>query len=467
MEQLTGDVFQLSKAKNEGILPKKILEEAYHSLERDEAICIREIYSNKRDIKRHSEQLKKTKRQLEFLYEAYGVQDKEQLFKKIRSIFSNGFALRAHTHATMNEDSILSLTEIINDDLKYLYKHKKELISIREMQNSLNLEFKIVRAEYNAKSKKLSPNVRKKLEEAVVENESKLAELAKRKQAIEEREAIIGLSEKKIVNKSIKKHLPDVQPYNNQQVINQLKTLKGSTIEIAEQSKNIFLKEMGFSPELVEIKALTPLEKGLNNYTVAFDPISGKILIPSDFAENNMITTTLIWHELDHFSLFADSCKSMGIENFKQMILSKYPKTSPEMFNLEFWNNAIKNAKVLSPEEITKYTKAFEKYELPNAIAQDYTSMVRYYGNPIETRAYDIQASISKGLGINSEKLSESTVLSSISRRILSAISKYEQQTGRTVNLDRRIQYEIEKVYSNEVDIYTILNNVIKTLEKC
>lgn len=449
----------LEYAKKEKFELNVLLEREHQALERNEAICTSSIYRCKREIKELSKKINANKNELDFTYEAWGVGGKEELFKIIRNF-------NWHTSLTLREDNIVHLTKTRNDALKCLYKYKKELLTVREMQNRLNLEIKRVHAVNNAKSKDISPKVLKKLEEAAVENESKLAELAKRKQAIEEREAIIGLSDKKMINKSIKKHMPNVQPYGNQQVINQIKMLQGSTTEVAEQSVKIFAKEMGFSPELVEIKALTPLEKGLNNYTVAFDLISGKILIPSDFVENNMITATLIRHELDHFSLFADLCKSMGIENFKQMILSKYPKTSPKMFNVEFWNNAIKNAKVLSPEEIKKYTEAFEKYELSDGIARDYTSMVRYYGNPIETRAYDIQASITKSLGINSEKLSESVVLSSITRRILSAISKYEQKTGRTVNLDRRIQHEIEKVYSNEVDIYTMLNNVIKTLEK-
>lgn len=338
----------------------------------------------------------------------------------------------------------------------------------KALRSDVAKQIKEVRAKYKAELDKYSPRVQKRLEE-----ERRLAELAEKEKCLREQEAERlekQLKGKKISSKSLKEQLKKekIQPYQNKEVVEQIKNLKGSTVEVAEQSRNIFLKEMGFNPELVEVKQISQLEQGFNDFGLAFEPVSGRIHISPNYKGNNLLTSVAIRHELDHFQLFADLCKSMGIENFRKMLLVKYPQATPEMFNAEFWNKAIQSAKVLSPAEVARYTKAFKEYELPGLFNDSIFIKVKYFGNPIETRAYDIQASIGKSLGLKANDIAEATVMSRISRRMVSAIEKLEQKTGKAIDedyLEKMMNAEMLKVQGNEIDPIAILNNVLKKLE--
>lgn len=351
-------------------------------------------------------------------------------------------------------------------------KYKTAIIKTQNYEKAtrsdIAKQIKEVRTRYKAELDKYYPRVQKKMEE-----ERRLAELAEKEKALREQEIKKiekQLKGKKLSSKSLKEQLKkeNIQPYQNQEVVNQIRNLKGSTIEVAEQSKNIFLKEMGFNPELVKVKQISHLEQGFNDFTLAFEPVSGRINISPNYKGNSLLTSSAIRHELDHFQLFADLCKSMGVENFKKMLLAKYPQVTPEMYNAEFWNKAIQNAKVLSPAEVSKYTKSFKEYELPGLFNDDVLTKIKYFGNPIETRAYDVQASIGKSLGLKTNDIVEGTVMSRLSRRMVSAIERLEQKTGKTINsdyLEKIIQAEILKVNGDEIDQIKVMNNVLNKLE--
>lgn len=373
--------------------------------------------------------------------------------------------------AQINENKARLLKEIETLTTN-VNKYKTAIIKAQNYEKAtrsdIAKQIKEVRAKYKAKLDIYSPKIQKRMVE-----ERRLAELAEKQKAIREKETeriAQEISGKKISAKSLKTQLKkeNIQPYPNQEVVNQIKNLKGSTLEVAQQSKNIFLKEMGFNPELVKVRYATEAEVAFQDYGMAFEPISGKLLISPNYKGSNLLTSSAIRHELDHFQLFANLCKSMGVENFKKMMFAKYPKATAEMFNTEFWNKVIQNAKVMSPAEVTKYTKAFKEYELPGLFNNDLLTKVNYFANPIETRAYDIQASIGKSLNFNSKDLAESTVMSHISRRILSAIEKFEQKTGKNIDKDyfeKTMETEILKVQGNEIDPINVLNNVLKKLE--
>ncbi|MBP3924457.1 hypothetical protein J6E39_04365 [bacterium] len=339
----------------------------------------------------------------------------------------------------------------------------------KALRSDIAKQIKDIRAKYKGELDKYSPRIQKRIAE-----ERRLADIAEKEKALREQELekfSKEISSKKISSKSLKEQLKkeNIQPYQNQEVVNQIKNLKGSTLEVTEQSKNIFLKEMGFNPELVEARYATEAEIAFQNYGMAFEPISGKLLVSPKFKGSNLLASSAARHELDHFQLFANLCKSMGIENFKKMMSAKHPQINAEtFFNTEFWNKAIQNAKVLSPAEVKRYTKAYKEYKLPGLFNNDLLTQVNYFGNPIEASAYDIQASIGKSLGLNSKYLAESTVMSRVSRRIVSAIEKFEQKTGKNIDNDyfeKMMETEFLKVQGNEIDIINVLNNVLKKLE--
>ena len=258
-------------------------------------------------------------------------------------------------------------------------------------------------------------------------------------------------------------------PYRNKEVIEQIKNLKGSATEVAEQSTKIFLKEMGFNPELVEIKQISSLEQGFRRFEFAFEPVSGRILISPSYNGGRLLTSSMIRHELDHFQLFADLCKSMGVENFKKMLLAKFPKVASEKFNTEFWNKAIQNAKILSPAEVAKYTKALEKYSMNGICSDNILTSIKYFGNPIETRAYDIMVSVGKSLGLKTSNDNfKGAALSRIYGRMASALERIEQKTGKAIDeacLEKLYNAEMLKFQGDKFDLSAILNNVLKNLE--
>lgn len=365
--------------------------------------------------------------------------------------------------------SLLKEVETLTNQIN---KAKAKLSEIQEAEkvfrSHVAKQIKEVRAKYKVELDKYSPRVQKR-----IAKERRLAECAKKEEALKEQEAkriAQEISGKKISTKSLKEQFKkeNIQPYQNQEVVNQIKKIKGSTLEVAEQSRNIFLKEKGFNPELVKVRYATEAEVAFQEYGMAFEPLSGMLLVAPNYKANNLLTSSVIWHELDHFQLFADLCKSMGVNNFRKMMLKKYPQATAEMFNTEFWYKAIQNAKVLSPAEVTKYTKAFKEYKLPELLNDNVLTRIKYFGNPLETRAYDIQASIGKSLGLNAKDLTEATVMSRISRRMCAAIEKIEQNTGKVIDNDylgRMMSAEILKVQGNEIDPINVLNNVLKNLE--
>ena len=226
---------------------------------------------------------------------------------------------------------------------------------------------------------------------------------------------------------------------------------------------------MGFNPELVEIKQISSLEQGFRRFEFAFEPVSGRILISPSYNGGRLLTSSMIRHELDHFQLFADLCKSMGVENFKKMLLAKFPKVASEKFNTEFWNKAIQNAKILSPAEVAKYTKALEKYSMNGICSDNILTSIKYFGNPIETRAYDIMVSVGKSLGLKTSNDNfKGAALSRIYGRMASALERIEQKTGKAIDeacLEKLYNAEMLKFQGDKFDLSAILNNVLKNLE--
>lgn len=242
-----------------------------------------------------------------------------------------------------------------------------------------------------------------------------------------------------ILNKKFNKNIPE---YSNAEVIRNLKNISGEGLEVAEKSKNIFLKELGFPENFVEME----FGKNINGDIIAyFDIASGKMVYGNNFlklSKNEQIS--YIRHELDHTAYLTDLCKSIGIENFKKIYLKEYPQVSAESFNVNFWEKAIKYAKDLSEKEKNSRLDAFENYVT--------NSKIKYLANHMEARAHKNQGAVLKSLSDKLAFITKDTVL-------LSKIS-YEKLDG----LIGKIQAKYPEV-DNEV-LENLINNEINNMKR-
>lgn len=260
----------------------------------------------------------------------------------------------------------------------------------------------------------------------------------------------------------------NIIPYGNEATLNRISRLKGKSFEVAQSCKDNFLREMGHDPQLIKVEKLTPEQVAFSDVGMVFNLFTGNIAISPFYSASTSTTAALVRHELDHFELFASLCKALGVDKYKRVLLKSFPAASEKMFNAEFWERASKNAKDLSPAEVKKYLKALYSYVLPTN-EKDIYKIVAYHGNPIETRAIDMGAMVSKGLGSNSSVLNKTTLKSIICRRILRALDRIEKSAGEKIDKAEMVRMlyneEVMKIQGNTINQNKILNNVLCRLE--
>lgn len=179
--------------------------------------------------------------------------------------------------------------------------------------------------------------------------------------------------------------------------------------------KDKILKKMGYkNPELLkcDIDSLSfEMSKKLGatggyNYTL------GKL----DFSEaflnlpiENQIS--LLYHELDHMDKFVKLYKAVGGKYFKN--LSKEAQKNSPIYeaaikkfgsidapiNFDFYEQMSKELNIQG-FDVKKWSKAFKEY---GYYTPNYNEQYRYYFNPFEESAYNLQSKIQKILGLPAE----------------------------------------------------------------
>ena len=133
------------------------------------------------------------------------------------------------------------------------------------------------------------------------------------------------------------------------------------------------------------IKIVPNSSLGYFNLGAGFDPEKGVIytnFMPESTLHDKIV---MLRHEMDHMQLFAQMCKAMGFHDFTKMLKQKYPNITEETVKKNY-NNLVKN--VDAPDfDVEYFKKAFADY---NSGIQ--FSSRNYIGNPIERRAYRVQA---------------------------------------------------------------------------
>ena len=266
---------------------------------------------------------------------------------------------------------------------------------------------------------------------------------------------------KAMVNKAFNSE--SITEYPNKQVIKELTQISGKGIDVAEKSKNIFLKELGFPKDLVK------LEENNNLPTIlVFDSFSGALRYKKEFLDfNKNEIISYIRHELDHLEYFSELCKSLGIDNYKNMLEKVHPEVPKESFNQNFWEKAIKSAKDISQKETNSRREAYKKY----SSSQD---LINYFASPIEQRAYNIQGSVLKSLdeklGINAKgAILQAKAAAKINNLISKIETKYPDFKSSTFNdlyIDEIYSVQYGNGYKHGYSDSLILENIFTKLEK-
>lgn len=105
---------------------------------------------------------------------------------------------------------------------------------------------------------------------------------------------------------------------------------------------------------------------------------------PSSMSPTTQIA--VLRHEMDHMEVCAKMCKSMGMDDFIQMLKKKNPNLDEKLVRKRY-------AKLIETVDIKdfdakKYIKAFQDYDM----GMMNLSSRNYIGNPLESRAYRLQA---------------------------------------------------------------------------
>lgn len=190
--------------------------------------------------------------------------------------------------------------------------------------------------------------------------------------------------------------------------------------ERIDAAVKMFAKDIKIPAEHIKIE---PLPYNPNsNHRAAFSSDLG--IIQTNFPPNISATEqiAMLRHEMDHMELFAKICKAMGYKDFTRMIQQKNKFVTEESIRKSY-ENLIKNVDIKG-FNVEKYKKAFSEY---NSMYQ--FSDRAYAANPIENRAYKIQAQYDRGT-----KALSSFVASEISFRYHNLIDEISKLSGKSFN---------------------------------
>ena len=260
-----------------------------------------------------------------------------------------------------------------------------------------------------------------------------------------------------------------IPAYPNKEVLEQLKSVKGTPAEKAEQIKNIFCKEIGIDGSLVPIRSAGTFELGTNS--LAYLPHSGEIIYNEEIISklSTVRLAGVIRHELDHLEVFGKMAKALGIEKFKKLIAEKYPPFAGS-FNTTFYENLCKQLNTQG-FDYKLYEQAYRKYEGLNNQASitltKFKNIQAYYENPLESRAYGIQMSLTKSLGAP-----DINVLTDIhlTKQINAEIERIEHLTPQGFNIERYINNIIKSIKtrmgSDNIEANEFIYNLLQELRK-
>lgn len=204
--------------------------------------------------------------------------------------------------------------------------------------------------------------------------------------------------------------------YTSEQFVKSLTKIKGKdNLDTVNIIKNTILRKMGYrNPELLKVDvdsyafALAEANGALGGYNPCFARLDfGKNFL--NISKENQIA--LLYHELDHMDKFVKLYKALGAKKF-EIFMKETSESSPlyevitkrfgsceTPVNLEFYKQMSEGLNIQG-FDVKKWSKAVKEY---SGLTPNYSDKYKYYCNPLEDSAYNLQSKIQKILGLSVE----------------------------------------------------------------
>lgn len=263
--------------------------------------------------------------------------------------------------------------------------------------------------------------------------------------------------------------------YISEPFVKSLTKIKGKdNLDTTTQIINTILRKMGYNhPEALKIEQESPafiITKKLG-ITTGFLPELGSLYL-SNHIINSPIEQQipLIYHEMDHLDKHVKIYKTIGEKTFQEL-LNEFIKNSPfyeaitkcgilgnSAFNKDFYRKMSEGINIQN-FDVKKWSKAFREY---SGTSPRFIDQYKYYNNPLEISAYNLQSKINKILGLPTETTRDTfpknfmSMINSLKRQGITDLQEQEMILQETINtcqlkyIDNRLIGILKKKFTGE-----------------
>lgn len=186
--------------------------------------------------------------------------------------------------------------------------------------------------------------------------------------------------------------------YLSESFVKSLTQIKGKdNLDTAIKIKDAILRRMGYKhPELLQVEKSSPLAQ-MNGFAAGWCNESGKMVLGSHVLSSpvgeELIPT--LYHELDHMDKFIKLYKATGEKKYYEIIAENIGGKQTPKINFDFFQRMSRDVDI-TDFDVSKYIRAARKYE---GIGFRLSKQYKYFNNPFEVSAYDLEAKIRNILG--------------------------------------------------------------------
>lgn len=263
--------------------------------------------------------------------------------------------------------------------------------------------------------------------------------------------------------------------YISEPFVKSLTQIKGKDkLDTTIQIINTILRKMGYKhPEALNIELESPafvIARKLG-ISAAFSPELGILNL-----SNNIIKLPIeqqipfAYHEIDHIDKYVKLHKMIGEKHFQELT-NEFIKNSPfydavtksgielnTTVNNNFYRKMSEGINIQN-FDVKKWSKAFREY---SGTSPRFIDQYKYYNNPLEISAYNLQSKINKILGLPTETTRDTfpknytSMINSLKRQGITDIHEQEIILQETINtcqlkyIDNRLIGILKKKFTGE-----------------
>lgn len=260
----------------------------------------------------------------------------------------------------------------------------------------------------------------------------------------------------------------EIANYPDAELVKNLKQVTGSMSERINKYKDLILSSRGINPQFLKVEAVK--HNPNNTFIAGFNKFEAKIYydeILTGMYEPEMVLA-IMRHELDHAEMYAKLAKSLGVENYKKLIISTLPKEKKAIAESTFpastWERLAKEVNI-EGFDTQKYKNAVTNYPKQGKFyypKQLVNYVLTYFNNAFEHRAYNLQYSLLKEFnmidtgGFCQKKLAEN---------IAKQIGRLKGTVKEGVNPDDAINNALHNFTPSRNDTASYFNDLLNYLK--